>query len=288
MSLKYIERKALNITESGRSTDYITPSFIFGCGFECAYCYCKRHVNDGVSIASNVGQLLDKINSHVHFYADVIKPNQTHPEYITYDIGCNSDMALHLKHWNWSAVFDYFRNHPTAMGSFATKYVNENLLAYNPAGKIRIRFSLMPQKYADILEPKTTKIIDRIKAINHFIEAGYDVHVNFSPVIVTDDWLYQYRLLFEGLDALVDIKYKNKVKAEVIFLTHNEKKHATNLINQTPGEELLWTPQIQENKISKTGGKNIRYKHQLKKDYIDQWTSLHDEVIPWNKIRYIF
>jgi spore photoproduct lyase len=288
MSLKYIERKALNITESGRSTDYITPSFIFGCGFECAYCYCKRHVNDGVSIASNVGQLLDKINSHVHFYADVIKPNQTHPEYITYDIGCNSDMALHLKHWNWSAVFDYFRDHPTAMGSFATKYVNENLLAYNPAGKIRIRFSLMPQKYADILEPKTTKIIDRIKAINHFIEAGYDVHVNFSPVIVTDDWLYQYRLLFEGLDALVDIKYKNKVKAEVIFLTHNEKKHATNLINQTPGEELLWTPQIQENKISKTGGKNIRYKHQLKKDYIDQWTSLHDEVIPWNKIRYIF
>lgn len=288
MSIKYVERKALNITESGRSTDYITPSFIFGCGFECAYCYCKRHVNDGVSIASNVGQLLDKINSHVYFYADALKPNQTHPEYITYDIGCNSDMALHLKHWDWRAVFDYFRDHPKAMGSFATKYVNEKLLSYNPCGKIRIRFSLMPQKYADILEPNTTKIIDRIKAINYFIEAGYDVHVNFSPVIVTDDWLYQYRLLFEGLDALVDTNYKNRVKAEVIFLTHNEKKHATNLINQTPGEELLWTPQIQENKISKTGGKNIRYKHQLKKDYIDQWTNLHDEVIPWNKIRYIF
>jgi spore photoproduct lyase len=99
----------------------------------------------------------------------------------------------------------------------------------------------MPQKYADILEPKTTKIIDRIKAINTFIEAGYDVHINFSPVIIEEDWLYQYRLLFEGVDALVDIKYKDRVKAEVIFLTHNEKKHVDNLSRGVPGEDMLKT-----------------------------------------------
>ena len=285
---KYVTRKALDITESGRSTDYISPSFIFGCGFECAYCYCKRHVNDGISIATNTGQLLDKINAHVHFYADVIKPNQTHSEYITYDIGCNSDMALHLKQWDWDTVFDFFRDHPLAMGSFATKYVNEKLLSYNPCGKIRIRFSLMPQAYADILEPRTTKIIDRIRAINDFIEAGYDVHINFSPVIVQDDWLYQYRLLFEGVDALVDKKYKDRVKAEVIFLTHNEKKHVDNLSNDVPGEDMLWKPDMQEYKLSQTGGKNIRYKRGLKNLYIQDWVKLHDMVIPWNKIRYIF
>jgi spore photoproduct lyase len=285
---KYVQRKALDITESGRSTDYISPSFIFGCGYECAYCYCKRHVNDGISIATNTGQLLDKINSHVHFYADVIKPNQTHSEYITYDIGCNSDMALHLKQWDWDVVFDFFKNHPMAMGSFATKYVNESLLRYNPCGKIRIRFSLMPQAYSNILEPRTSKIIDRIKAINRFIEAGYDVHINFSPVIVQDDWLYQYRLLFEGVDALVDIKYKDRVKAEVIFLTHNEKKHIDNLSKGIPGEDMLWKPDMQEYKFSQTGGKNIRYKRGLKSKYIEEWTRLHDQVIPWNKIRYIF
>ena len=55
-----------------------------------------------------------------------------------------------------------------------------------------------------------------------------------------------------------------------------------------PGEDLLWRPDIQEDKISEFGGKNIRYKHELKAQYIKQWTELHDEIIPWNTIRYIF
>jgi spore photoproduct lyase len=285
--IKQVTRKALDIKVSGRSSDYITPSFIFGCGFECTYCYCKRHVTEGVTIASNTSELLDAVNSHAYF-CDVEKPNQTHPSLITYDVGCNSDMALHLKHWDWKRTFDFFKQHPVAMGTFATKYVNKELLSYNPEGKMRIRFSLMPQKYADILEPKTSKIIDRIKAINEFIEAGYDVHVNFSPVIVAEDWLYEYRLLFEGLDALVDIKYKDRVKAEVIFLTHNEKKHVHNLLKNLPGEELLWTPAVQETKTSQYGGKNIRYRHELKSQYIKDWLEVHDEVISWNTVRYIF
>jgi spore photoproduct lyase len=285
--IKQVTRKALDIKVSSRSSDYITPSFIFGCGFECTYCYCKRHVTEGVTIASNTSELLDAVNSHAYF-CDVEKPNQTHPSLITYDVGCNSDMALHLKHWDWKRTFDFFKQHPVAMGTFATKYVNKELLSYNPEGKMRIRFSLMPQKYADILEPKTSKIIDRIKAINEFIEAGYDVHVNFSPVIVAEDWLYEYRLLFEGLDALVDIKYKDRVKAEVIFLTHNEKKHVHNLLKNLPGEELLWTPAVQETKTSQYGGKNIRYRHELKSQYIKDWLEVHDEVISWNTVRYIF
>lgn len=36
------------------------------------------------------------------------------------------------------------------------------------------------------------------------------------------------------------------------------------------------------------GGDNIRYKHTLKAQYIRDWTKLHDDIIPWNKIRYIF
>jgi spore photoproduct lyase len=79
-------RKSLEIKPSGRSTDYITPSFIMGCGFNCSYCYCKRHKTEGVDVSKNIDTILSEINSHAWF-ADVIKPNQTHPEYITYDIG---------------------------------------------------------------------------------------------------------------------------------------------------------------------------------------------------------
>lgn len=285
--LTQVTRKSMVIRPSGRSTDYLTPTIIMGCGFQCSYCYCKRHKTEGVDIATNLNDILTEVDHHAWF-ADVEKPNQTHPEFISYDLGCNSDMALHAKHYDWKYLFDFFKNHPRAMGSFATKYVNPALLDYNPQGKIRIRFSLMPQTYADQLEPNTSKIIDRIKAINNFIEAGYDVHINFSPVIVTKEWLTQYRMLFEGVDAIVDRKYKDKVKAEVIFLTHNEGKHQYNLANNLPGEHLLWNPAIQEDKISQYGGENIRYKHNLKAQYIKEWTDLHDKIINWCTIRYIF
>lgn len=285
--MKLLERKSMLIRESGRSTDFISPSFGHGCLFNCTYCYMKRHKPEGLDVATNTGDILTAISNHAWF-AVIDKPNQTHPEYVTYDISCNEDFALHLKYHKWQKIFDFFVDHPRAMGSFATKYVNSDLLTYNPNKKIRIRFSLMPQKYADVLEPNTTKIIDRIRAINNFIEAGYDVHINFSPVIVTENWLTQYRMLFEGVDAIVDRKYKDQVKAEVIFLTHNRNKHQYNISNHLTGEELLWNPQIQEDKISQYGGLNIRYKHDLKSQYINEFVQLHNEVIPWNHIRYIF
>jgi spore photoproduct lyase len=280
-----VTRKSMVIRPSGRSTDFLTPTIIMGCGYQCSYCYCKRHKTEGVDIATNINDILTAVDHHVWF-ADVEKPNQTHPEFITYDIGCNSDMALHAKHYDWVKVFDFFKNHPKAMGSFATKYVNEKLLEYNPEGKIRIRFSLMPQDYADLLEPNTSSMYEKLTAIDKFIDAGYDVHINFSPVIVTRDWLHQYRRLFEEVDRCV--KNKDKVKAEVIFLTHNIKKHEHNKINNPAGENLLWNPDIQEAKISQYGGENIRYKHDLKAEYIRQWTELHDKILPKNTIRYIF
>ncbi len=84
------------------------------------------------------------------------------------------------------------------------------------------------------------------------------------------------------------IENKEEVLSEVIFLTHNEKKHKDNLINNLPGENLLWTPENQEKKTSQYGGVNIRYKHKLKKQYIKEWYALHTKIIPWNTIRYIF
>lgn len=283
--IKEINRNSMIIRPSGRSTDFISPSFGYGCLYNCSYCYMKRHKPQGLDIAKNTMNILTEINNHCMF-AEVDKPNQTHNSYTTYDISCNEDFALHAKYHEWQTIFDFFKEHPVAMGSFATKYVNVDLLNYDPQGKIRIRFSLMPQSISDKLEPNTSKIIDRIKAINAFIDGGYEVHINFSPVVVYDNWLEDYEYLFQMVDNYVD--YQNEVKCEVIFLTHNENKHNYNLANNITGESLLWNTDIQENKVSQYGGKNIRYKHNLKAQYIKQWTDLHNRIIPKNEIRYIF
>jgi len=283
--VKELKRKSMKIRESGRSSDYITPSFGYGCLFNCTYCYMKRHLSNGLTIAKNPNEILTAVNNHVMF-ADIKKPNQTHEKYITYDISCNEDFALHAKYHNWEYIFEYFKNHPIAMGTFATKTIPVKFLYFNPKKKVRIRFSLMPQNLADDLEPNTAKIIDRIKAVDAFIESGYEVHLNFSPVVVYDNWLEDYELLFEMCNDYIE--NKAEVLAEVIFLTHNKNKHQHNLDNNLSGENLLWTPSNQEIKTSQYGGVNIRYKHNLKSQYIKQWTDLHDKIIPWNKIRYIF
>ena len=285
MKVKKIKRKTFKIRPSGRSTDFISPSFGYGCLYNCSYCYMKRHKSRGLDVATNTEDILTEINSHVAF-AEVDKPNQTHEKYITYDISCNEDFALHAKHHEWEKVFTFFKDHPDIMGSFATKYVNRDLLYFNPERKIRIRFSLMPQRKADIHEPETSKIIDRILAIDAFIFAGYDVHVNFSPIMVYDGWLNDYSELFRLMDKYVEIK--ENVFSECIFLTHNESKHLDNLKYNPVTEKDLWTPNIQETKISQYGGKNVRYNYQLKREYIKDFVDLHDKIIPWNKIRYIF
>lgn len=288
--IKEVHRKSLIIRPSGRSTDYISPSFGYGCLYNCTYCYMKRHKPEGLDYADHVQSyrdILTEIDHHAWFDTTE-KPNQTHEKYITYDISCNEDFALHAKYHDWHRIFTFFLNHPIAMGSFATKYVNKNLLEFDPNGKIRIRFSLMPEHIREILEPNTSSIVDRLKAINQFKRAGYDVHLNFSPVIVYDGWLEDYQDLFAWVNAAVDKKYRDEVKAEVIFLTHNADKHEYNLANNLPGEDLLWRPDIQESKKSEFGGENIRYEWQIKQNFIYLFREAHKQVIPWNTIRYIF
>jgi spore photoproduct lyase len=283
----YNNLKILTIKPSGRSSDFISPSFATGCLLECSYCYMKRNTPKGVTLYNNVNDILLAIDKHSK-KTKIIKPNQTDEKYITYDISCNEDFALHLPHHDWYKIFTFFKQHPRAKATLATKIVPKKLLTFNPNNKIRIRFSLMPQLIANIVEPKSAKILDRIKAINDFIESGYDVHVNFSPVILFNNWIKHYAELFMLLDIYVKEEYKHKVKCEVIFLTHNEAKHYYNLEKNIKGENLLWVPNLQETKVSQYGGTNIRYEVNIKRDAINEFIKVHNSLIAWNTIRYIF
>ena len=242
----------------------------------------KRHKPDGLDINKNIDTILTEINNHAWF-STIEKPNQTHAEYVTYDISCNEDFALHAKHHNWKRIFDFFKQHPVAFGTLATKIIPTTFLSYDPESKIRIRFSLMPQTYSSVLEPNTPDILDRIKAIDGFIDAGYDVHINYSPVIVHDGWEEEYRNLFKLVNDYID--NKDVVKAEVIFLTHHEGRH---LNNNKEAQDLLWKPMIMEKKISQTGSQALRYQHVLKRGFIETFKKIHKEEVPWNTIRYIF
>ncbi len=285
--VRKVQRKSMIIRYSGRSSDYITPSFGYGCLYKCAYCYMRRHQPNGLTIADNPDTILQAVLNHSKSLP-VKQPNQTHEKYWTYDLSCNEDFALHAKYHDWERIFDFFKHNDRIFGTLATKNVNKLLLKYNANKKIRIRFSMMPQKLSTILEPNTSLIIDRLNAVNDFITAGYDVHLNFSPVIMNANTKDLYEDLFHLVNNTIKDEYKPSVKSEVIMLTHNEKMHEYNLKENPEAEKILWQPERQEKKTSSYGAKNLRYNRVEKKKYVNRFIKLHNSIIPWNTIRYIF
>lgn len=286
--IRYINKKTLNCRLSDRSTNFIAPDLITGCAYKCAYCYMRRNKPYGIYVAKNPQDIINSISAHIETLKWPKQPDQTHTQYWTYDIGCNTDVALHYKHSEYFNLFEFFKNHPKAFGSFATKRVNLNLLKYNPNRKLRIRFSVMPEPFRQILEPNTSTIIERLEAVKLFYEAGWDVHLNFSPVIAYNKSSELYVELFKLINEMIPDNIKPYIKSEVIFLTHDQKMHEYNLTHNPKAEELLWQPQFQEIKKSTYGGYVLRYNYIIKNQMINKFKTLHSTYIPWNSIRYIF
>jgi spore photoproduct lyase len=276
--------KTLHTRDNGRSADAISPNFIYGCLGGCmgSYCYVGRYNHDKVYINENIEDILKSIDQWAARQRWPKVPNQTDDKYYTIDIGCSTDVALMSKHYEWQKVFDYFNYTATmSKSTFATKYptrfpIDEYDLV---PGKHRIRVSLMPQIYSDILEPGTDLICDRIQFIPK-LQNYMEVHINFSPIVYVGGWLDEYRKLFE------EIKSKGiNVKCECIFLTYNRIQYDR---NPDHINELLWRPDIQECKDSQYAPDNIRYMHKLKSKMVQQFTELYMEYFDPLNIRYIF
>ena len=161
-------------------------------------------------------------------------------------------------------------------------------LSYAPRGKTRIRFSLMPHAKAKLLEVRTSPISERIAAIDDFVAAGYEVHLNFSPVVITEGWQAGYDALFQQIDDTIGDRAKEQLAAEIIFLTHNERLHEVNLRWHPKAEELLWRPELQETKVSQGGGVNVRYRTGYKGRLVEEFQELLARRMPYCRVRYAF
>lgn len=275
--------KTLTTRDNGRSSDAISPNFIYGClgGCMSSYCYVGRYNHDKVYVNENIEQIMTSVGKWVYKQPWPKTPNQVDPVYHTIDIGCSTDVPLMGKHYNWQRVFDFFNMHDRLKSTFATKYPTMFLpMKYDLVkDKHRIRVSLMPQKYSSILEPNTDLIGSRIAEIPKLQEV-MEVHINFSPIIYTEGWLNEYRKLFQEIKAAgID------TKCECIFLTHNVHQHER---NSELVRDLIWRPDIQESKDSQYAADNIRYQWQLKKQMVKDFISLYSEYFNPAGIRYIF
>lgn len=284
-------KKSLACRPNERSSHFIAPSISNGCTMACSYCYVPRRKGfaNPITLFVNIEQICAHISRHAGRQGIKETEDQIDPRYWVYDIGENGDCSVDAAICdNVKDFVHLFRELPNAKATFATKFVNREMLAYDPQGKTRIRFSLMPQVISKVVDVRTSAIKDRIEAINDFVAAGYEVHLNFSPVIYYENWLRDYKELFTQIDDTLSAEAKRQLKCEVIFLTHNTMLHDINMEWHPKGEELLWKPELQETKYSQTGGRNLRYKRGLKATLVKDFVGLLGEHLPYCTVRYAF
>jgi spore photoproduct lyase family protein len=257
----------------------------------CAYCYVPRRKGyaNPISIFVNIEEACRAIRRHAQRQGALPFPDQIDTANWVYDLGENGDLSVDAAICdNVKDLVATFRELPNAKGSFATKFVNPELLSYEPQGKTRVRFSLMPDNVAKVVDVRTSTIADRIAAVDEFVRAGYEVHLNFSPVIVYAGWEEDYRRLFEQVDDALSPQAKQQLKAEIIFLTHNKQLHEVNMQWHPKAEEYLWTPETQETKRSQSGMWNLRYKVAWKQRWLARFQELLADKLPYCGVRYAF
>jgi spore photoproduct lyase len=285
-------KSTLRHTLNGRSANYIAVSNSNGCLSSCQYCYVARRKggSNPLTLFVNIEQIADSIERHSTKLGPKPAADQCDPQFWTYDIGCNSDLsldALICDHPGY--LVQRFAQMPYAKATFATKTVNDAYwLQQDPQRKTRIRYSIMPQKIARYVDIGTSPISARIASVNDLVAAGYEVHFNFSPVILYggDEWRKDWVETWQEIDDTLNEEAKAQLMCELFFLTHSSELHELNLQWNPKGETFLWSPEIQ---VAKKSAPNLLvYDYDLRRTELARFEAELAQHLPYCPVRYSF
>ena len=242
-------KAGLTHQKNGRSADFIAASSSNGCLSSCQYCYVARRKggSNPLTIFVNIEEIAYSIRKHQQKLGAKLVPNQCDDHFWTYDIGCNADLSADsFVCDNPAFLISEFARMDFAKATFATKTVHDEYwLKLNPQGRTRIRYSLMPQPVARYVDIGTSPISERILSANKLVEAGYEVHFSFAPIIIYENWREDWRELWREIDDVLSDKVKAQLKCEAFFLTHSAALHEINMNWNARGEDFLWKPELQ-------------------------------------------
>ena len=276
--IKIQKTKTLVTKPNNNSANCIAPNIIYGCFGGCVntYCYMSRYNGKRVFVNENVDEIFNSVVEWEKTYNKV--PNQQDPIYTMVDIACNSDLVLMQKHMP-EPLIDYLKrydDHPQLNSTMATKYPGLLKLDVNHFNKPpRVRVSLMPQKYSNILEPKMQKIMSRIADINRLKDLGWQVHLNYSPLVFYPGWKEEYDALFREVKAQAGIN-----KCEVIALTN----HKNQMAKASPEAQELMRRSYEVKNQSGV----MRYPLEHKGRLLNEFKEIYSKYFPVDTIRYIF
>lgn len=214
-------RKTHKFVENHKVSDYLVPYTSSGCIASCMYCYlvCNYNKCAYLRLFVNREEMLEKI----------IKTANNSEKELTFEIGSNSDLVLEntiTSNLVWTIEnFNAKKGKLTLPTKFS--YVDD-LLPLNHSGKIIIRMSVNPEYIINNVEFGTSRLKERIEAINKLAEADYEIGILIAPVIFVENWKMLYHELITQLVEKLSKKAKQKVFFEVIFMTYSYVHNAIN------------------------------------------------------------
>ena len=229
-------RKTHKFVPNHKVSDFLVPYTSSGCIAMCMYCYlvCNYNKCSYLRIFVNREEMLDKI---------IKVANQSDKE-LTFEIGSNSDLILentitHNLEWtieNFNADKGYL--------TFPTKFdMVDPLLNLKNKEKVIVRMSMNPEEIINRVEFGTSRLNERINAINKLKEAGYKVGILIAPIILVDNWKELYEELIKKLSEELSKSVKKDAIFELIFMTYS---YVHKMINQEafPNAINLFNPDI--------------------------------------------
>ena len=268
-------RKTHKFVPNHKVSDFLVPYTSSGCIAMCMYCYlvCNYNKCSYLRIFVNREEMLDKI---------IKVANQSDKE-LTFEIGSNSDLILentitHNLEWtieNFNADKGYL--------TFPTKFdMVDPLLNLKNKEKIIIRMSMNPEEIINRVEFGTSRLEERIKAINRLKEAGYKVGILIAPIILVDNWEELYEELIKKLSEELSEQVKNEAIFELIFMTYS---YVHRMINQEafPNAIDLYNPDI----MTGRGKGKYMYKNFVRQEGESFFRETLKKFFPINPIIYI-
>ena len=269
-------RKTHKYVENHKTSDFLVPYTSSGCTASCMYCYlvCNYNKCAYLRLFVNREQMLEKI----------IKTAKNSEKDLTFEIGSNSDLVLeNTITGNLKWTIENFSSSKKGKLTLPTKFdMIDDILPLDHKGKITIRMSVNPEYIINRVEFGTSKLKQRIEAVNKLCDADYNIGILIAPVIMVENWKELYSELIEVLANNLSMKAKKKVFFEIIFMTYS---FVHTKINEEAFPNAINI--YDKSKMTGRGKGKYMYKQDLREDGKKFLLDKMKKVFPSNTIEYI-
>ena len=203
---------------------------------------------------------------------------------LTFEIGSNSDLILEntiTQNLEWTIPI--FAKKGKGFLTFPTKFdMVQPILNLDHKGKTIVRVSLNPDEVIQKVEFGTSRLENRVNAINKLKDAGYKVGILIAPIVLIDNWKQNYKNLIEYLNENLSYKVKKDIFFEIIFMTYS---YIHRKINEEafPNAIDLYNKEI----MTSRGKGKYTYNNEIREEGKKFIIENLNKYFPKNKIMYI-